>query len=675
MNYESWIWTELLAFDNTAPDQGVGAYLDRLGFVPTGLSLLASASDFIMLHEGLAEERALFPDVCTRFGHAGNEERSRQDWTNHQLRALVANLRARGISVFVSVFAAYHHDQFHREWLSDHPEARIVYDHLGVTDGVQVLARLDDGTYYEDLFAAQLARVIADYGFDGWHGPDCLGPAGSLGHSDCSDGMIAQFAEYLGLACPAELELVTGHEVPRLQARMAYLWQHLHREWIEFNLWRWERFWSKLVAVLRPLGARSMINSANTKSAFEAMYHNGMDYRRIARLGVDYLVVETVAANLALINGGHERHFDFAATLAEMKALVPEMKVLFLHGVKDVTESYDLLRHAPGRLEREVFTLASQTWRRPDGRLERCASGFLACLGDGLSRTEWAYLRRQWDLGFSFNPTRSGGLTWVWSASAVDALREDYPRHGTWPAFRQVGHLAEVYGLQINSLCHAADLNGASGPLLVTNADLLTGTERAALAQYTDGPVVLLGRVDEATPRGPGVTRVLCPVTEEYLMGCVVLNGELPGAEVEVAPEPTSMAADYRPPLAFWDRPWYMALPEAFWVDTARVIRASVSAWEEQHGVARCEALNPEEGLRLLTLEDANGVLRTALVSCLPTYLVPRFRFTPAPVAAHKRSFFPYTALAVDGGDIRSGHNLSPLHVPPYGIVVMDVSF
>ncbi|MBM3500375.1 MAG: hypothetical protein FJX74_17090, partial [Armatimonadetes bacterium] len=323
MDTEVWIWTELLAFDSAAPDLGVGAYLDRLGFTPTGVSLLAAASDFVVLHEGLGAERPLFPDVCARFGQAGNEERQRQEWTNHQLRDLVSGLRAAGIRVYVSVFAAYHHDRFHPEWLSDHPEARIVYSHLGVTDGVQFLARLTDGAYYHDLFAAQLARVLTDYGFDGFHGPDCLGPGGSLSFNDCSDGMAAQFAEFLGQDCPVELRSEVGWEQPALAARMELICTRLYPQWVEFNLLRWEQCWAAIVASARSVGKGTMINSANTKSAFEGMFIYGMDYRRIARLGVEYLVVETVAANLALIHGGDERHYDFAATLAEMAAFVP----------------------------------------------------------------------------------------------------------------------------------------------------------------------------------------------------------------------------------------------------------------------------------------------------------------------------------------------------------------
>ncbi|MEI6503555.1 MAG: hypothetical protein WCP21_21295, partial [Armatimonadota bacterium] len=392
MNYAAWIWTELLAFDNTAPDLGVAEYLERLGFTPKGVSLMASASDFIMLHEPLTEERPLFPDVCARFGQAGNEERQRQDWTNHQLRDLVARLQQAGVLVFVSVFAAYHHDQFHPEWLSAHPEARIVYSHMGVTDGVQVIARLDDGTYYQDLLAAQLTKVMVDYNFDGFHGPDCLGPSGSLSFNDCSDGVAAQFADYLGPNAPAQLRDQRGWDQPALAARMDLICTQLYPQWVEFNMLRWEQFWAAIVAAVKPLGKLTMVNSANTKAAFESMYIFGMDYRRLARLGVDYLVVETVAANLALISGGHERHFDFAATLAEMKAFLPDMKLIFLHGVKDVCESYDLLRHAPSRLEREVYTLANQLQVTPEGILERCAAGFMVCLGDGLTATEWAYL-------------------------------------------------------------------------------------------------------------------------------------------------------------------------------------------------------------------------------------------------------------------------------------------
>ena len=122
MNKEMWIWTELIAFDCEKPDYGIDAYLERVGFQVTGISFLLSSIDFILLHQGMEEEQNLFPDICSRQGHEENEERKRQDWTNFQLRELVAGLKKRGIKVFCSIFIINMHNRYHREWVSDHPE-------------------------------------------------------------------------------------------------------------------------------------------------------------------------------------------------------------------------------------------------------------------------------------------------------------------------------------------------------------------------------------------------------------------------------------------------------------------------------------------------------------------------------------------------------------------------
>ena len=153
----------------------------------------------------------------------------------------------------------------------------IAYDFLGITDGIDVLARLNDGTYYEDIFVSKLAQVMQDYGFNGWHGPDALGPSGALVRSDCSDSIMAQFAEYLGNKLPAEWVVTTGHDILKLQKRMDYIWNHLWHEWVDFNMLRWESFWRKIVNALRPLGKKTMINSSGTRAAFESINSTGMD--------------------------------------------------------------------------------------------------------------------------------------------------------------------------------------------------------------------------------------------------------------------------------------------------------------------------------------------------------------------------------------------------------------
>ena len=45
-NYEPWVWTELLAFDNAQKDGGAAEYIKELGFVPKGICLMTSSPDF-----------------------------------------------------------------------------------------------------------------------------------------------------------------------------------------------------------------------------------------------------------------------------------------------------------------------------------------------------------------------------------------------------------------------------------------------------------------------------------------------------------------------------------------------------------------------------------------------------------------------------------------------------
>ena len=48
--YERWAWIELLGFDMTRDDLGVGALLGSMGFVPDGVSLLLFNADFVHTH-------------------------------------------------------------------------------------------------------------------------------------------------------------------------------------------------------------------------------------------------------------------------------------------------------------------------------------------------------------------------------------------------------------------------------------------------------------------------------------------------------------------------------------------------------------------------------------------------------------------------------------------------
>ena len=664
MNKEIWIWTELLAFDNTASDLGVTRYLTECGELPYGISLLLSAADFVVLHQGMEREYSLFADVCTRFGHDGNGIRSRQNWTNYQLRKLIKLLQNKKIKVFFSVFASYFNNQYHQEWASSHREVFLYYDDLGETPGINVLARLKDGTYYEDIFSEKLKMVMTDYCFDGFHGPDYFGPGEVIAHNDCSDSFIGQFIEYLGERCPDELKIKAGNDISLLAGRMKFIWQNLHADYIRFNIERWTSFWKKIIAVLRELGKESMINSAWTKSAMESMYIYGIDYRRIAELGLDYLVVETCAGGLALINGGHDFYFDFAATLAEMKAFLPKTKVIFLHGVKDVVESYDILKHAPGRLEREFFTL-SNIYMVSHNHLVRCADGFLVCLGDGLTGEDWTYLRSIWNIGFGFAAEQAGDITWLWDNSTIDALLDEYPRLGTWPGFKQISALMDIGGVNIQTIARFEELEGLSGAIIVPNADLLPPEKLEKLKQYQRGAMVLMGNLtEEMVSLSAG--NISCRISENYCFRCAVFGGKPSRREIV-----EKGLHDYefcQPPLSFWIPGEYQSIPDVFWEKAGALINEILNLTVEAAPSCR--------DLRFLKMYDAKKKMRLALVSRQATYFSPVWNCTAEILSVEKCSVFPYLSLTVRDNHVftnSSCDSFRSLHIPPFGIIAMDI--
>ena len=235
-----------------------------------------------------------------------------------------------------------------------------------------------------------------------------------------------------------------------------------------------------------------MINSPFAKSIFESIFYFGLDYRKLSKIGIDYLLVESVSTSLALINGEYERLFDYCGTLAELKASLPEMKLLIMPGVKDVVESYDSLRHAPARLERDLYMLANQTYIHSNS-LERCGDGYMICLGDGITRNEWAFLRNICQTSFSFEPAECGEMVWFSDHDLFDPLRDDHKQNGTWPPYQYVSHLVEKYALDISSVCTCNELDKLHRPLLVPGFDLLTDEIKDKILAIGNELVVLIG--------------------------------------------------------------------------------------------------------------------------------------------------------------------------------------
>lgn len=658
---ERWIWIELIGFDNTSGDYGVSQLIDKVGFVPDGICLLASSPDIVLQHPGMAREVTLAPDICAREGHTHNQERQRQDWTNHQLRGLVSSLQSAGVSTFLSHFTQYHGNRHHREWLSDHRELLTRRNSSSATGGYNPLKRLTSGEYFEDVFGDSLLEAIADYGFDGWHGPDGNGPlSGPLYETDFSDDMIEQFAAMTGVALPGELWEAGDATAASRLARGEWVWRHERHEWIEFWAERWAIFWRKTLDRLHGAGKRGLINNAWARAPWESLYRYGVDYRKIADAGVDGIVVETVAASLNMdprpSTRDPNRSYDMASMLQLIRAYVPETKLLFLCTVQDIVEQWDAIRHTPTVLEREIFSVNNAYAIEAGGRLRRSADGGLVCLGDGIQRSEWETLGRWWRTATGAVPSRVLGAAVLWSDHAVRAQIDDFTAHRTWNTHRLVAGLQE-HGAPLQATVRVEYIDEYQGPLFVPNPHLLTDSERRAVGAYTGGPVVAIGPDLSGLPEPAGS---FSQRVGKRPLQCAVWGMALPavaledGEAEEPLPEDLGGAIDL---TGYWDHLTAAPVSAAFLTACAQVTleAAGCIALEETTG-----AVTP------MVMEMEPGVLRVALKNKMDWYARPRVELGRPIESIAVQTAFPVITVKPDD-------TAFAVRVPGKGVTVVDV--
>jgi hypothetical protein len=669
--HERWIWTELIGFDNRLPDRGVAEYLETTGFVPDAICLLITSPDFILSHENHEGEVELPPDFCSRDGHEHNRLRSRQVWTNHQLRNLIAGLHEAGVSVYLTVFTRFYGDRFHHEWVSDHREVCMVFRDLGWSSAINCLSRLTDGSYFEDYWIRKLGEVLEYYGFDGWHGADGYGPlSGPIYRVSVADDMVDQFAEHSGVELPEAVTQRCDDAPEKLELRAEWIWRHVRHEWIEFYADRWAGFWRKVVDALHAAGKKAVINSAWGRAPFESLYRYGVDYRRIADTGVDGIVVETVAAGLCMepraAASGERLHYDFLSMLMLIKASVPDTKLIFLHNVHDIVEEWDAIHHRPALLEREIYSLSNVFHTRPDGAPEPCAAGFLACLGDGLGTEEWSWLRERWELAFEGIPKRALGATLVWSDAALDNQKADFTARRSWTAHRLLFYLMSK-GAPVQTTADVRSLGAVSGAILVLNPHLLPTDELDEVLAYRGGPIILVGpkqalptRPDYSFEDLPFVGRVSQPGALHHL--CCSVYGAAPEPVPPI--EATGDTSDGLPedvmgiqePYGYWDHMLFRAVSEGFLDACAQTIARVAGAFTvTEHADAVCVMATEAEG----------GSLRIGIKSKTPLYVRPRIDLGRAIDQVTVLTAFPSMVVTPEGTSFT-------VTVPPEGITVVE---
>ena len=492
------IWMQLLGFDRDDPDRGAARFLDRTGFVPDNVCALLFHSDFVHLHRGMDEEYTLLPDNCAYYAVPRNLERERQPWTNHDLRELVAQLKKRGVGFYAGLMGSYLNNMFHSEWLSAHPELRLAgREHDG---GLHCLKRFKDGTYYEDFFAEKLRAVLADYDMAGVHLADGFCPSTMQYRGDYSTDMTAQFLDRTGLRLPAAVSATMGDDsVEARQVRADYLWGSLREEWLRFYEWRWARFFEKITAPVHAQGRQVWVLGMYCTDPFETRMLYAFDTKKVMDAGVDCITANTLPTSVALNAPGREYYFHrYHMDTPFLRAQIGDRRFVNMVGVQDATEEWSVLDHRPVLLERDIYTESSFRAVTPDG-CRRASDGFFLCLGDGLPRQSWDFMKRRMDIGLGTDAARAWSPVILWSDAAEDRQITEYIRTRRTSSHKQSFEIWKA-GTPFGGCVRSDALAGFTGTLFVPNFDLLPPDERKAVL---DTGAAIVGTVPKGFDYAP----------------------------------------------------------------------------------------------------------------------------------------------------------------------------
>ena len=610
------IWMPLIGFDREKEDKGVGEYLDQTGFIPQGMSVFLFHSDIINQHEGMDKEFTLHPDNCSYYGSPRNEFRERQPWTNYELRTLAHNLADKGIEAYIGVMGVYLEDSRHKEWESDHKELQS----FGVNGrmNLNVLKRFSDGTYYEDFFAEKALAAIEDYGFAGIHVSDFFcPPEHGICNGDFSSDLLDQFIGHTGIRLPEDITARLGYdEQADIDARQAYIWNHLRHEWIDFYAWRWEKFWGKVASKLHAHGKKVMVNNAWCADPFEALYRYGIDYKRLYAAGVDYFVAESVPEGLEMVDCTRDLFRPLMLMPQLMNAFSPEGKLLTLLGVKDCTEEWDMLHHAPPRLERDMYVLASQ-YAYQNGKLRRCIDGYMVTMGDGITGDEWTWIRGRNAIAWSEIPAAVAAPAVVWSDKAHYAALDNYIATRR-PSVHELVCRLQQNNASTGAVVRIEDIGAMEGPLFVPNFDLLPQEEKQAILNYKKAPVVCVAAKEYTDHASLGWDICISDPYANCKLSVFALNLPLSAeqkAAVEACFENNEGVCDVPGDPKEWIDPPFFTTPMLF----AKMSKAFKDACTKLLDLTGSSIFHSEHGIFAVRLE--NGVYRVYVFNPKNNYL------------------------------------------------------
>ena len=496
-NGNIFMWMNLMGFEKNDPDKGVARYLDDTGFLPNAVCALVDHPDIIHDYRGMEEEYTLYPDNCSYHGVPRNIIRERQDWTNHDLRDLTANLKTAGSELYLSIFGVDLHNAYHDEWIYKHPELMVHFLEDGHIHRQHycLVKRFADGSYYEDFFIDQLCKLLQETGAKGVHLADALCPVsgcGFIADYDYSTDFMEQFFVWTGITPPVEVAATMGTDTFETETlRAEWIRKEYRIEWTRFHCDRWTAFFKKLCDRLHAIDKKVIVLGMYCTDPFETVYCCGINLRDIVAAGVDYISANILPSS-SFVNGPDDRGDPFHRLMAIAPltaAHLPEkghlVSMLALH---DATEEWSAIHHAPTLHERDMFSMMSYRMIDKDG-ISRALDGFFLCLGDGIPRSDWDWESERLRLAFSADAESVVSPAMLWSDAAFDKMLPAYYHTRRWTPHKLFYELAQA-GVHCAAAVRTDGLCNYSGTLVVPNFDLLTKDEQAMVAAYDRGAVV-----------------------------------------------------------------------------------------------------------------------------------------------------------------------------------------
>ena len=401
-------WIELIGFDRDDIEGSVKNFIDKQPNRIERISLLFFDIDFVNDHKGMKQEYYLKRMECSYNGHKYNNERELQRWTNFQVRQLINTFHKYNVEVFFSLFnmavgVGEDGEITSTSTAINYPEVmEFSSKSYAVCPGsVNVLKRFASGEYFEDFFVKNLKTTVMDYGFDGVQIADGIS-SGRLRivNGDFSDDMVEQFVSMTRIELPQNLKLKTTDNKKGHIERYEYIINNLRYEWTEFCAKRFGILFRKIVSALHSVGKKCYFNNTWTCSPFDSYYRYGVDYREIAKSGIDGMICEDCGGTLTLLSykdlGVQQvdeewrkySQMRFRITQMSLK-LATDLKIVNMTTLQDTEEQWEFVLNDYNEFRTMMARRAISVYVDKDGEYKCACQGSLYCLSDGIDKANW----------------------------------------------------------------------------------------------------------------------------------------------------------------------------------------------------------------------------------------------------------------------------------------------